>query len=81
MNRAARRQVAGQSTMEYAMFIAAAAAALMGMGLYIQRSVQANLKTLEGGINRAVFPAPAPGGGGPPPEGPPEPPPPPDPMQ
>ena len=41
----------GQSTMEYALFIAAVAAALLAMNLYVRRSVQANLKALEDHIN------------------------------
>ena len=47
--RGAARQ--GQSTMEYALFIAAVAAALIAMNLYVKRSVQANLKALEDHIN------------------------------
>ena len=41
----------GQSTMEYALFIVAVAAAVIAMNLYVKRSVQANLKALEDHIN------------------------------
>lgn len=41
----------GQSTLEYAMIIAVAVAALAAMSTYVQRSVQANLKTIEDQIN------------------------------
>ncbi len=41
----------GQSTLEYTMFVVAAAAALIGMSVYIRRSIQANLKTVETQIN------------------------------
>lgn len=37
--------------MEYALFIAAVAAAVIAMNLYVKRSVQANLKALEDHIN------------------------------
>ena len=64
----------GQSTMEYAMFIAVFVAALIAMNTYIQRSIQANLKTLEDQVNREAVRTPGGGGGGgPPPEPPPEP--------
>lgn len=41
----------GQATLEYALFIGVVAAALVGMTVYIRRSIQANLKMLEGQIN------------------------------
>ena len=41
----------GQSTLEYAVFIAVVAAALISMNVYIRRSIQANLKSLEDQIN------------------------------
>lgn len=41
----------GQSTLEYAIFIAVVAAALISMNVYIRRSIQANLKSLESQIN------------------------------
>ncbi len=40
-----------QSTLEYAMIIAVVVTALMAMSVYVQRSVQANLKTVEDQIN------------------------------
>lgn len=46
-----RRATSGQSTMEYAMCIAAIAAALISMTLYIRRAIQANLKMVEKHIN------------------------------
>ena len=41
----------GQSTLEYALIIFAVVAALVAMNTYVQRSVQANLKTIEDQIN------------------------------
>lgn len=41
----------GQSILEYAMVIAVVVAALMAMNIYVQRSVQANLKMLEERVN------------------------------
>ena len=41
----------GQSTMEYAMFIVAVAAALIGMTIYVRRAIQANLKLVEQQVN------------------------------
>ena len=41
----------GQSTLEYAVFIAVVAAALMAMQTYVKRSIQANLKTVENQLN------------------------------
>jgi len=41
----------GQSVLEYALIIAVVVASLMAMNAYVQRSVQANLKTLEDQIN------------------------------
>lgn len=46
----------GQSTLEYAVFIAVVTAALIGMNLYVRRSIQANLKTLEDQINAEALP-------------------------
>lgn len=40
-----------QSILEYAMIIAVAVAALAAMSVYVQRSVQANLKMVEDQIN------------------------------
>lgn len=41
----------GQTTLEYAVFIAVVVAALIGMQLYVRRSIQANLKSLEDRVN------------------------------
>ena len=41
----------GQSTVEYAVFVAVVAAAFLAMQLYVRRSIQANLKVLEDQIN------------------------------
>lgn len=46
-----KRKKRAQSTLEYAMIIAIVATALMAMSIYVQRSVQANLKTVEDQIN------------------------------
>lgn len=51
----------GQSTLEYGVFIAVVAAALVGMQVYVRRAIQANLKTLEQQINAEEFAGP-PGG-------------------
>ena len=66
--------------MEYAIFIAVAAAALITMNDYVRRSIQANLKVLEDNINAEAGapvtvtpPAPLPGSGQPPSEEPPPP--------
>ena len=40
-----------QSTIEYAILILVVAAAIMAMRVYVQRAVQANLKTVEDAIN------------------------------
>lgn len=48
-------QTSGQSTLEYGVFIAVVAAALMGMQVYVRRAIQANLKTLEQQINAEEF--------------------------
>ena len=48
----------GQSTVEYALFIAVVAAALAAMTVYVRRSIQANLKTLENQINTEALPQP-----------------------
>lgn len=45
-----------QSALEYALFIAVVAAALIGMSTYVQRSIQANLKTVEDRINAEAVP-------------------------
>lgn len=49
----------GQSTLEYAVFIAVVSAALIGMQIYVRRAIQANLKTLEDQVNAEAVPTPA----------------------
>ena len=44
----------GQSTLEYAMFVAAVSAAVVTMSVYVRRAVQANFKALENAINAEV---------------------------
>ena len=44
----------GQSTLEYAVLIALVAAAVITMGTYVRRAVQANLKMVEEQINVEV---------------------------
>ena len=41
----------GQSILEYATIIAVVASALTLMAVYVQRSIQANLKTVEDQVN------------------------------
>ena len=41
--------------MEYAMFTAVFVAALVAMAVYIRRSMQANLKTVEDQVNREAI--------------------------
>jgi len=41
----------GQNVLEYTMIIAVAVAALTAMSLYVQRAMQANLKSLEDQVN------------------------------
>ncbi|MBI2495991.1 MAG: hypothetical protein HYY90_04995 [Candidatus Omnitrophica bacterium] len=59
----------GQSTLEYAVFVAVVAAALVAMQVYVRRAIQANLKMLEGQINAEAVvrlpsgPQPLPGAG------------------
>mgnify|MGYP001591779018 FL=1 len=43
-----------QSTLEYAVLIAAVAAAFIAMRTYVQRGVQANLKMIENNVNAVV---------------------------
>jgi hypothetical protein len=40
-----------QSILEYAVIISVVVAALMAMNVYVQRSVQSNLKTIENRVN------------------------------
>ena len=46
-----KRTLGGQATLDYAVFIAVVAAALIAMQIYVRRSIQANLKVLEDQIN------------------------------
>ena len=46
----------GQSTLEYAVFVAVVASALAAMSLYVRRSIQANLKQLEDQVNAGALP-------------------------
>ena len=46
----------GQSTLEYAIFITVVAAAMITMNVYIRRSIQANLKSVEDHINAEALP-------------------------
>ena len=41
----------GQSTLEYAVLIAVVSAALLAMGTYVRRAVQANVKNVEEELN------------------------------
>ena len=41
----------GQSTLEYAVFVAVISAALVAMSVYVRRAIQANLKTVENQVN------------------------------
>lgn len=49
--RGSRARWGGQSTVEYAVFIAVVSAAVGAMAVYVRRSIQANLKVLEQQIN------------------------------
>ena len=70
----------GQAALDYAVFIAVVASALIGMQVYIRRAIQANLKTLEDQINaEAVSSTTTPSVTAPAPVGNPAPPPPPPP--
>lgn len=42
-----------QSTLEYAMLVVVVAAAFIAMHTYVQRAVQANLKSVEDQINES----------------------------
>ena len=41
----------GQSTLEYAVFMAVVAAALMAMNVYVRRAIQANLQQVQAQVN------------------------------
>lgn len=49
-----RRHCCGQSTVEYALLAAAVTAALVTMGTYVRRAVQANLKQTEIAVNGSI---------------------------
>ncbi len=49
-----RRPVRGQSTVEYALVVAAVVAAIAAMSTYVRRAVQANFKQLEEQVNGTV---------------------------
>ena len=44
----------GQSTVEYALIVAAVAAALAAMSTYVRRAVSANFKQLEETVNSSI---------------------------
>lgn len=44
-------KISGQSILEYVMIIAVVVAALLAMNIYVQRSIQSNLKVIEDQIN------------------------------
>jgi Flp pilus assembly pilin Flp len=48
------RNRSAQSFVEYGLIIAVVVAALTVMGLYVQRSIKANLKLIEDQVNREV---------------------------
>ncbi len=48
----------GQFALEHALFVTVVAAALIILGVYVRRSINANLKTLEEDINVATAPRP-----------------------
>ena len=46
----------GQSSLEYAVFIAVVTAALVTMSLYVRRAIQANLRMVEEQVNAEALP-------------------------
>ena len=52
--RTLRIRRAGQSTVEYALIVAAVAAALATMSTYVRRAVSANFKQLEETVNSSI---------------------------
>ena len=46
----------GQSSLEYALFAAVVAAAVMAMTMYLRRAVQANLKVMETATSAGPMP-------------------------
>lgn len=51
LTRLLNRISGGQSTLEYAVFTAVISAALVTMGIYVKRAIQANLKQVEDRVN------------------------------
>ena len=51
-----KKLASGQAVLEYAVFIAVVAAALITMSTYVRRSIQANLKGVEDQINAEARP-------------------------
>ena len=49
-----RRAQGAQSTLEYAMCVAAVSAAVVTMSVYVRRAIQANFKALENQMNAEV---------------------------
>ena len=49
--------VKAQSSLDYAVFIAVVAAALVAMQVYVRRSINANLKSLEDQLNADALPS------------------------
>ena len=45
------QRIGGQATLEYAVFTAVVAAALMAMNVYVRRAIQANLKQVQDQVN------------------------------
>ena len=54
------RRSSGQTMLEYAVFVAVVAGALVGMGTYVQRAIRANVKNTETEINASACEEPAP---------------------
>lgn len=50
------RRRGGQSTLEYAVFTAVVASALVAMSLYVRRAIQANLKAVQDQVNAEAIP-------------------------
>ncbi|GEM_PF-5979492 len=51
-----QRRLRGSATMEYAVLISVVAAALTAMGVYVQRSIQAQFKKTEQRMNAEACP-------------------------
>ena len=46
----------GQSSLEYALFVAVISAAVLAMALYVRRSIQANLNVMESASSTKPMP-------------------------